>query len=119
MRLSGSIIELLLFVCSASSCSIPDSDAEKVKLDPDGVSFMETLMSRESGQGGVQNGFSPTSTEGDPSGALSGDAAGSRKDEKTPTPPEETCPVGLSKAVLLYPPDAQSLTFSPVYDAAF
>lgn len=93
------------------SCSIPDVDAEKASLDPDSVSFMETLMSRERGQVGLQNGFSPTSFEGDHSDTLGGDGIKTIEEdkEKTPTPPEQICPVGLHKAVLLYPPTARSV----------
>lgn len=82
----------------SSSCSIPDVDAEKASLDPDSISFMETLMSRECGQVGLQNGFSPTSFEG----------GHSEDKETTPIPPEQICPVGLHKAVLLYPLTAQT-----------
>ncbi|XP_028990686.1 nucleolar protein 11-like [Betta splendens] len=96
------IPEVVTCACLKAFISIPDVDAEKVTLDPDSVVFMETIMSRDSGQGGLQNGFSPTFMEGDHSDTLSGGGAQSREDEKTPTPPAElTCPVGLNKAVLL------------------
>lgn len=87
---------------------MPDADAEKASLDPDSISFMETLMSKERGRVGLQNGFSPASFEGDHSDALGGGSIKTidKDKEKTPTPPEQICPVGLYKAVLLYPPTA-------------
>lgn len=95
------------------SCSMPDVDAEKANLEPDSISFMETLISRERGQVGLQNGYSSTSFEENRLGALSGSGAviktKAEDKEKTSTPSEQTCPVGLHKAVLLYPPSAQSL----------
>ncbi|TKS68909.1 Nucleolar protein 11-like [Collichthys lucidus] len=84
------------------SHSMPDVDAEKASLEPESVAFMETLIAREHGQGGLQNGFSPTSCGGD---ALSGGGTVIKtraEDEENPsTPPEQICPVGLHKAVLL------------------
>lgn len=92
--------------------SMPDVDAEKLSLEPDSVSFMETLISRERGQVGLQNGFSPSSFDEDRSNTLGG--AGSiiktrgEDKERVSTPPGQICPVGLHKAVLLYPPTAKS-----------
>lgn len=84
---------------------MPDVHAEKANLDPDSVAFMETLVSGERGQVGLQNGFSPNSFEGDHSVAPSGGSIKTiEAEEKAPTPPEQVCPVGLHKAVLLYPP---------------
>uniref|UniRef100_A0A7N6AYC8 Nucleolar protein 11 n=1 Tax=Anabas testudineus TaxID=64144 RepID=A0A7N6AYC8_ANATE len=85
------IPEAVTCACLKAFISIPDVDAEKASLDPDSISFMETLMSRECGQVGLQNGFSPTSFEG----------GHSEDKETTPIPPEQICPVGLHKAVLL------------------
>lgn len=86
---------------------MPDVDAEKVSLEPDSVSFMETLISRERGQVGLQNGFSPSSFDEDRSDALGGGGSiiktrGEDK-ERISTPPGQICPVGLHKAALLYP----------------
>lgn len=95
---------------------MPDADAEKVSLEPESVSFMETLIVREHGQVGLQNGFSPNSFDRDRSDALSGGGAvlKTREEdkEKTSTPPEQICPVGLHKAVLLYPPMCSAVTQS-------
>lgn len=87
---------------------MPDVDAEKASLDPDSISFMETLISRGRDPVGLQNGLSSGSFEED---ALSADGAikKAKEDKKTLTPSEPICPVGLHKAVLLYPPSARSL----------
>lgn len=93
---------------------MPDVDAEKASLEPESVAFMETLIAREHGQGGLQNGFSPTSCGGD---ALSGGGTviktRAEDEEKLSTPPEQICPVGLHKAVLLYPFSTQQRSLSP------
>lgn len=87
---------------------MPDVDAEKVSVEPDGVSFMESLMARERGPLGLQNGFSPI--EMDRSDSLGvGDTRAEDK-EKATTPTVQICPVGLHKAVLLYPASAHSDT---------
>uniref|UniRef100_A0A673CDV2 Nucleolar protein 11 n=1 Tax=Sphaeramia orbicularis TaxID=375764 RepID=A0A673CDV2_9TELE len=78
--------------CLRAFISMPDIDAEKVSLEPDSVAFMEMLMSKDHGQVGVQNGFSPTSLQKDCSVL---------NPVKTSSPPEQICPVGLHKAVLL------------------
>lgn len=94
---------------------MPDVDAEKVSLEPESVAFMEILLAQERGQVGLQNGFSPTSFDEDRSDALSrGGAVVKTTPEDagmTSTPPEQICPVGLHKAVLLYPPRAQTPYF--------
>lgn len=94
---------------------MPDIDAEKVSLDPDSISFMDTLISREHGHLGMQNGFSPTSMEDNCSDTLSGGGAVTKtraEDKETSTAPEQICPVGKHKAVLLYPSIVQSLRHS-------
>lgn len=79
---------------------MPDADAEKVTLEPDSISFMETLIAKERGEAGMQNGFSRSAEE-------------DRSDQEgTSAPPVQICPVGLHKAVLLYPPTAQSLRYN-------
>nr|XP_046265031.1 nucleolar protein 11-like [Scatophagus argus] len=99
------IPEAVTCACLKSFISMSDVDAEKVNLEPDSVSFMETLIARERGQVGFQNGFSPTSLDEDRSEALGGGGTiiktRAEDKEKTSTPPEQSCPVGLNKAVLL------------------
>ncbi|XP_018520386.1 nucleolar protein 11-like [Lates calcarifer] len=99
------IPEAVTCACLKAFISMPDTDAEKASLDPDSVSFMETLISRERGQVGLQNGFSPTSYDEDRSDALSGGGdviKTGAEDKKTTTAPSELiCPMGLHKAVLL------------------
>ncbi|XP_061888843.1 nucleolar protein 11-like [Entelurus aequoreus] len=90
------IPEAVTCTCLKAFTSILDTDAEKVNLEPDSVSFMETLTSRVHGQVGLRNGFSSTSSKEDHS-----DASMTRADETNSTPPELTCPVDLHKAVLL------------------
>lgn len=91
---------------------MPDVDAEKASLDSGSVSFMETLISSEHGPGGLQNGFSPNLFDEDRPDALSGGGADDKTEntENSLTPSEQICPVGLHKAVLLYPPSALALT---------
>ncbi|XP_067437567.1 nucleolar protein 11-like [Thunnus thynnus] len=99
------IPEAVTCACLKAFISMPDVDADKASLDPDSVSFMDTLVSREHGHLGMQNGFSPASIEEDCSDALSGGGAVTKTraedKEKTSTPPEQICPVGKHKAVLL------------------
>lgn len=76
---------------------MPDADAEKVSLEPDSISFMEALIAREHGEASVQNGFSPSDGK-DCSDTLKGDDKA-----KISAAPEQTCPVELHKAALLYP----------------
>ncbi|XP_076583465.1 nucleolar protein 11-like [Chaetodon auriga] len=99
------IPEAVTCACLKAFISMPDVDAEKVSLEPDSVSFMETLIAREHGQDGLQNGFSPTLFDEDCPDALGGGGTiiKTRAEEKgkSSTPPEQICPVGLHKAVLL------------------
>lgn len=95
------------------SCSTPDDEVDKVSLEPDSISFMETLLARGRGQVGLQNGFSPTALEEDRADDREGGgtiirAGGKDNKEKSSTPPGQICPVGLHKAVLLYPLTEQS-----------
>lgn len=82
-----------------SPSSVPDGDVEMVSLEPDSVSFMEGLVAAGA-RGGQQNGFSPPLFEED-----SCDANHQPKppQDKKATLQLEACPVGLHKAVLLYP----------------
>ncbi|XP_038569796.1 nucleolar protein 11-like [Micropterus salmoides] len=94
------IPEMVTCACLKAFISMPDIDAEAVSLVPDSVSFMETLIAGERGQVGLQNGFSPTSIdEGHSDGTVIKTRAEDK--EKTSSPPEQNCPVGLRKAVLL------------------
>lgn len=86
---------------------MPDSDAEKVNLEPESISLMETLMAGERDPVGLQNGFSPATNDMDQAGGTEAER------KETTTPPEHICPVGLHKGVLLYPPSAHSNTCSP------
>lgn len=79
---------------------MPDSEAEKANLEPDGVSFMEMLFTKDHPQVGLQNGFSPTTIKNDRLETIDG---GGTVAKNTSTLSEESCPVGLNKAVLLYP----------------
>lgn len=88
---------------------MPDVDAEKVTLEPDSVSFMGTLISREHAEAGLQNGFSPISLEEDCSDAIRDRQIKAEDEEKASAPSERICPVGLHKAVLLYPPSTQNI----------
>ncbi|KAA8595027.1 hypothetical protein FQN60_012162 [Etheostoma spectabile] len=95
------IPEAVTCACLKAFISIPDVDAEKVSVEPDGVAFMESLMAREHGPLGLQNGFSPASMEVDRSDGLGVGGTRAEDKEKTSTPTEQICPVGLHKAVLL------------------
>lgn len=95
------IPEAVTCACLKAFISVPDVDAEKARLEPDSISFMETLISRERSQVALQNGFSPTSCEEDCSDNVSGHQTRTEAKEKTSAPPEQICPVGLHKAVLL------------------
>ncbi|XP_054460508.1 nucleolar protein 11-like [Anoplopoma fimbria] len=97
------IPEAVTCACLKAFISMSDVDAENASLEPDSVSSMETLIAGERGPVGLQNGFSPSSAGEDRSDGLVG-AGGTRAPqdkEKTLTPPEQICPVGLHKAVLL------------------
>uniref|UniRef100_H3D9E4 Nucleolar protein 11 n=1 Tax=Tetraodon nigroviridis TaxID=99883 RepID=H3D9E4_TETNG len=89
------IPEAVTCACLKTFISMPDADAEKVSLEPDGISFMEALMAGEHGETSVQNGFSPGDGK-DCSDALRGDDAA-----KSSAAPEQICPVQLHKAALL------------------
>ncbi|CAJ1053693.1 nucleolar protein 11 [Xyrichtys novacula] len=99
------IPEAVTCACLKAFISMPDVDAEKASLEPDSVSFMETLMSGQHGPTGLQNGFCPTSGDEDHTDTLSGGGTvvntRAEDEEKTSTPPELICPVGLHKAILL------------------
>ncbi|XP_041789767.1 nucleolar protein 11-like [Chelmon rostratus] len=99
------IPEAVTCACLKAFISMPDVDAEKASLEPDSVSFMETLIARERGQDGLQNGFSPTLFDEDRPDAFGGGGTviktRAEDKEKSSTPPEQICPVGLHKAVLL------------------
>ncbi|XP_077428256.1 nucleolar protein 11-like isoform X1 [Vanacampus margaritifer] len=92
------IPEAVTCACLKAFISMPDSDAEKMNLEPDSLSFMETLTSREHGQVGLQNGFNSSASLEDHS-----DVTMTKEDEgdKKSPPPEQSCPVVLQKAVLL------------------
>nr|XP_057946739.1 nucleolar protein 11-like [Doryrhamphus excisus] len=97
LQLFPDIPEAVTCTCLKAFISLPDADAENLKLEPDSISFMETLTSRAHSQFGLQNGFSSTSSAADHP-----DVTKSKTDkEETSTPLEHTCPVGLHKAVLL------------------
>lgn len=81
---------------------MPDVDAEKVSLEPNSVTFMENLITRDRAEAGLQNGFSPTSS-------VVNDRQTRAEDKKKASAPSQLiCPVGLHKAVLMYPPSTQT-----------
>lgn len=97
------------FSVSASSSfvsfSLPDVDAEKMCLEPESVSLMETLITSQHCQGDLQNGFSPPSRV-----EAHSDTA---NDQQTREGSEKAtsrlvCPVGSHKAALLYPSSLSS-----------
>ncbi|XP_042341081.1 LOW QUALITY PROTEIN: nucleolar protein 11-like [Plectropomus leopardus] len=94
------IPEAITCACLKAFISMPDVDAEKVSLEPDSVSFMETLMARERGPAALQNGFSPPWLTWSIQTA-SVEVAPERKTKKRPRLQQQICPVGLHKAVLL------------------
>ncbi|KAF3852047.1 hypothetical protein F7725_005402 [Dissostichus mawsoni] len=89
------IPEAVSCACLKTFISMPDSDAEKVNLEPESISLMETLMAGERDPVGLQNGFSPATNDMDQSGGTEAEK------KETTTPPEQICPVGLHKA---FPP---------------
>ncbi|KAG7223703.1 hypothetical protein INR49_015428 [Caranx melampygus] len=97
------IPEAVTCACLKAFISMPDVDAEKVSLEPDSISFMETLVSREHGPVVLQNGFSPTLFDEDRPDTLSSGGAVDKTEntENSLTPSEQICPVGLHKAALL------------------
>lgn len=72
-----------------------------MSLEPDSVEFMENLITRDRAEAGLQNGFSPTSS-------VVNDHQTRAEDVKASAPSQLICPVGLHKAVLMYPPSAQT-----------
>ncbi|XP_017290679.1 nucleolar protein 11-like [Kryptolebias marmoratus] len=95
------IPEAITCACLKVFISLPDVDAEKLSLEPESVSFMETLISTERGQVGLQNGFSPTFCEKDQSDGSSGQQTRGKNRENTQNPPQPICPVGVHKAALI------------------
>ncbi|XP_077461363.1 nucleolar protein 11-like [Stigmatopora argus] len=91
------IPEYVTCICLKAFTSMQDNDAAKVNLEPDSVSFMETLIAREHGLVGSQNGFNDSSTSENHLVVTMTELG----EEKTATPSEQSCPVGLKKAVLL------------------
>ncbi|KAL1006067.1 hypothetical protein UPYG_G00067440 [Umbra pygmaea] len=90
LQMFSDIPERITCACLKTFISVPDGDMEMVRLDPDSVSFMESLVAG----GAQQNGFSPTLYDEDSCDAL-------HQDKNMHTPQLVTCPVGLHKAVLL------------------
>ncbi|KAM4585417.1 nucleolar protein 11-like [Odontesthes bonariensis] len=95
------IPEAVTCACLKAFISLPDVDAATLSLEPDSVSFMETLILREHGEDGLKNGVSPTSIEEDCSDAVGGQQRGAEDMKKATPPLQEICPVGLHKAALL------------------
>ncbi|XP_072240681.1 nucleolar protein 11-like isoform X2 [Leuresthes tenuis] len=95
------IPEAVTCACLKAFISLPDVDAATLSLEPDSVSFMETLILREPGEVGLKNGVSPTSIEEDCSDVVGGQQRGAEDMKKATPPPQEICPVGLHKAALL------------------
>lgn len=93
------IPEAITCACLKAFISMTDSDAEMVNLEPDAVSFMDMLITKDHAQDGLQNGFSPTSVKNDHLQIM--DGGGTAVKENAAASIEETCPVILNKAVLL------------------
>uniref|UniRef100_A0A8C6NL26 Nucleolar protein 11 n=1 Tax=Nothobranchius furzeri TaxID=105023 RepID=A0A8C6NL26_NOTFU len=93
------IPEVITCACLKAFISLPDADAERLSLEPDGVSFMQILISREHDQVGLQNGFTSTSCEDEDAG--SGQQRRRKDEENARNPPEPVCPVGVHKAALI------------------
>lgn len=92
------IPEAITCACLKAFISMTDSDAEMVTLEPDAVSFMDLLITKDCAQVCIQNGFSPNTVTNDHVEVMDGcDAA--VKDDSAASP--QTCPVILKKAVLL------------------
>lgn len=64
---------------------------------------METIISTQQSQAGLQNGFSPTFCEKDQSGTSGGQQTEGKDAKNAKNPPEPNCPVGVHKAALMYP----------------
>jgi hypothetical protein len=81
-KLVGNMLVLRVSVSSA-----PEAEVQTACLEPSSLSFMET---HSAPQRGIElNGFTSTGGGPDP--------------EKPSSPPIHTCPLGVHKAVLLYP----------------
>ncbi|XP_004066307.2 nucleolar protein 11 [Oryzias latipes] len=92
------IPEVLTCTCLKAFICLPDVDAEKMCLEPESVSLMETLITSQHCQGDLQNGFSPPSRV-----EAHSDTA---NDQQTREGSEKAtsrlvCPVGSHKAALL------------------
>ncbi|XP_076027195.1 nucleolar protein 11-like [Genypterus blacodes] len=104
LQLFPDIPEAITCACLKAFISMPDGDAEMESLEPDSVSFMETLISSGRGQDGLQNGFGDAPSEEERSDTVSGDGAApkARTEDQTPSIQSgQICPVGLHKAILL------------------
>ncbi|XP_013879107.1 nucleolar protein 11-like [Austrofundulus limnaeus] len=95
------IPEAVTCACLKTFIGLPDVDAEKLNLEPESVSFMETIISTQQGQAGLQNGFSPTTCANEPSDASSVQQTKGRTEERARNPPEQICPIGVHKAALI------------------
>ncbi|XP_037545688.1 nucleolar protein 11-like [Nematolebias whitei] len=95
------IPEAITCTCLKAFISLPDVDAEKLDLEPESVSFMETIISTERSQAGLQNGFSPTSCEKDTADSTSGQQTRGKDTKNAKKPPEPVCPFGVHKAALI------------------
>ncbi|CAN9510145.1 unnamed protein product [Ophioblennius macclurei] len=95
------IPEAVTCACLKAFISAPDADAEQLNLEPDSVSFMETLISKLHEETGLQNGFDQEPVEENQSDVISDQQSTAEEKEKPATPPRHVCPVGLQKAVLL------------------
>ncbi|XP_041837977.1 nucleolar protein 11-like [Melanotaenia boesemani] len=93
------IPEAVICACLKAFISLPDLDAEKLSLEPDSLSFMETLISKEHGRVGMQNGFRPPSFED--LSDTNNDQQTSVQKETTKSPSQHACPMGSHKAALL------------------
>ncbi|KAJ8002114.1 hypothetical protein DPEC_G00176440 [Dallia pectoralis] len=97
MQLFPDIPEVVICACLGAFLSVPDSGVELVRLEPDSVSFMESLMAAGA-KAEQQNGFSPALYDKDSCDT----EQQSIPHQHTPTGVQlEACPVGLHKAVLL------------------
>ncbi|KAF7653233.1 hypothetical protein LDENG_00085830 [Lucifuga dentata] len=104
LQLFPDIPEAVTCACLKTFISMPDVDAEMVSLEPDSVSFMETLIARECGQDKFQNGSSGAPSEENPSDTIGGDEAATKtgaKDKTTSIQSGKICPLRLHKAVLI------------------
>uniref|UniRef100_A0A8C7Z5V4 Nucleolar protein 11 n=1 Tax=Oryzias sinensis TaxID=183150 RepID=A0A8C7Z5V4_9TELE len=93
------IPEVLTCTCLKAFICLPDVDAEKMCLEPDSVSFMETLITSQHCQGDLQNGFSPPSRVEEAHSDTANDQQTREGSEKATS--RLVCPVGSHKAALL------------------